>query len=301
LKVPWNGLLLVDKPGGPTSHDLVDLVRRVVGQRRVGHAGTLDPLASGLLPLVLGQATRLVRFLPHDPKCYEGRFRLGLRTTSDDVTGQPLSTHAGPLPAAAVVQRAAGALVGSGLQVPPAVSARKVAGRRLYRLAREGVPVVAEPRPVRVDRFDVEPAADAPAEYRFVAEVSSGTYIRGLVRDLGEDLGCGGALVELRRTAIGPMRPSPDLRLRIDAPPELQALRRCLVPLNSMPLELPTLVVGADEGVQRFLAGALQTMPRPEPAGGNCRVVDGRGTLLGVGEVRDSRLRPRVVLQPRGC
>ena len=131
----WEGLLLIDKPSGPTSHDIVVAVRRASGQSRIGHAGTLDPLASGLLPLVLGHATRLVRFLPHSPKSYTGTFRLGLRTDSDDVTGRTLDRHAGPLPEPHAVVEAAGALIGRQQQVPPRVSARKVGGQRLYRLA----------------------------------------------------------------------------------------------------------------------------------------------------------------------
>ena len=124
----WEGLLLVDKPQGPTSHDIVARIRKATGQRRVGHAGTLDPMASGLLPLVLGRATRLVRFLPHDPKEYRGSLRLGLTTGTDDVTGEVLTCWEAPLPAAVEVLEAAARFVGLSMQVPPAVSAARSAG-----------------------------------------------------------------------------------------------------------------------------------------------------------------------------
>ena len=150
------GLLLVDKPEGPTSHDIVAWVRRASGQRRVGHAGTLDPMASGLLPLVLGAATRLVRFLPSEPKVYRGRFELGWTSHTDDVTGRPLARHDGPLPDADAVIRASGELEGERPQIPPSVSARKVGGVRMYRLARRGVAVEAPASTVVVAGFEIK-------------------------------------------------------------------------------------------------------------------------------------------------
>ena len=188
----WDGLLLIDKSSGPTSHDVVQSVRRLTGQRRVGHAGTLDPLATGLLPVLLGRATRLARFLPHSPKHYEGLLRLGLTTVTDDITGEELTCHAGTLPDPASVAAAAERLQGSHPQIPPAVSARKVGGKRLYRLARQGIRVEAAPRQVDVNRFEIAPVKDDPAQYEFSAEVSGGTYVRALIRDLGAALGCGG-------------------------------------------------------------------------------------------------------------
>ena len=289
---PAEGLLLVDKPEGPTSHDVVATVRRILRQRRTGHAGTLDPMATGLLPLVLGRATRLVRFLPHSPKRYEGELLLGWTSSTDDRTGE-LTRGSGPLPAAPDVLRAAEALVGESLQVPPAVSARRVGGERLYRLARRGETVEAPPSPIRVDRFDLQPA-DEPARYRFVAEVSIGTYVRGLVRDLGNDLGCGAVLHRLRRTRIGPM----DLAGAVPVDPagevDATALAAAVIPLDSMPLSPPvTRVDDADAG--RFRSG--QAIPgAPGDDDGLCRVVDRSGRLLGVAEVRDGRLQPRTVL-----
>lgn len=285
------GMLLVDKPGGPTSHDVVARVRRISGQRRVGHAGTLDPAASGLLPLLLGRATRLLRFLPHSPKLYVGSLRLGLTTTTDDIGGEPLTRHEGALPPEERVIEAAARLRGSSLQSPPAVSARKVGGQRLYRLARRGIRVEAEPRPVEVSRFDLEPAqGPEDGHWSFVAEVSAGTYVRSLVRDLGTGLGCGATLVALRRTAIGPLRVEDAIGL--DAATD--GLAAAVVPMDSMPLWTPSLRLSNPEQVRGFRSGVFLTMEAP--GGGFFAVSDADGRLLGVGEAEGGLLRPRVVL-----
>jgi tRNA pseudouridine55 synthase len=205
LKSSWDGLLLIDKPTGPTSHDVVQRLRGLSGQRRIGHAGTLDPLASGLLPLVLGRATRLVRFLPHSPKVYEGSLQLGLSSDTDDAAGEVTRRHAGPLPAAEAVLLQSRSLLGRSRQAPPRVSARKVGGQRLYRLARRGIRVEAPDREVEVFRFELA-VGDPAGHYDFVAEVTGGTYVRALVRDLGEGLGCGGLLTTLCRTRIASMK-----------------------------------------------------------------------------------------------
>ncbi len=290
----WEGLLLVDKPSGPTSHDIVAAVRRATGGSRVGHAGTLDPLASGLLPLVLGRATRLVRFLPHSPKSYTGTFRLGLSTETDDVTGRALTRHDGPPPAAEEVAAAAREFVGSRAQVPPRVSARKVGGQRLYRLARRGVEVTAPPSVVEVRAFDVAPAERA-GSYEFTVTVSGGTYVRALVRDLGARLGCGGALESLRRTRIGPMR----LEQAVAPPPAGQLSRRSVVPPEEMPLEPPPLRLDLPGDEQRFTRGGTVRLPgRTEIGDGYYRVTAASGRLLGVAEKKDADLKPRVVLAP---
>lgn len=297
----WDGLLLLDKPSGPTSHDLVDRVRAATGERRVGHAGTLDPLASGLLPMVLGRATRLVRYLPVSPKSYHGTLRLGLSTRTDDVAGEVLSRHTGDLPPLERLRSAAAALEGESLQHPPAVSARKVGGRRLYRLAQRGVAVEAEPRPVTVYRFALEPVPDDPAACSFEIDVSGGTYVRALVRDLGRTLGCGSIVTSLRRVAIGPMRPSPALRFEAAMPIDPERLRAELVPLEDMPLEAPRVTVGDESAATRFLAGSVVQLGEPAPEVGVCRVLDARGRLLGIGEVLERVLQPRVVLgRPAG-
>jgi tRNA pseudouridine55 synthase len=197
---PAEGLLLIDKPAGITSHDAVAIVRRAVRVTKVGHAGTLDPMASGLLVLGLGRATRLLRFLGDLPKSYEGTFRLGVETTTLDAEGDV--TGESPVAVTdAQVARAMAAKLGESLQAPPAFSAVKVGGRKLYDAARRGEELRAEPRTIRVDRFDL--VARNGVAVDFVAVVSGGTYVRALAADVGTALGCGAHLTRLRRTAIG--------------------------------------------------------------------------------------------------
>jgi tRNA pseudouridine55 synthase len=291
--VSLDGLLLLDKPGGPTSHDIVNRARRAAGQRRVGHAGTLDPMAAGLLPLVLGRATRLVRFLPAAPKCYEGRLLLGRTTTTDDVTGETLGEHDAPLPPEQAVLEAARALLGRQSQVAPAYSAKRVGGRRLYELARRGEAVPETAAAIEVSRFELTPAG-GPGLYDFVTEVSSGTYVRGLARDLGARLGCGGILTALTRTAIGPLRLAEAHRLP-DELPGPDWVREALIPLESMPLLPPTVRLEDEELARRFSLGAA-VRPALEADSGPARVLAPGGRLLGVGEIREGALHPTVVL-----
>jgi tRNA pseudouridine55 synthase len=194
------GFVLLDKPVGPTSHDMVDVVRRALGIRRVGHAGTLDPPATGLLVVAVGAATRFLRYVQELPKTYRASARLGVRTSTLDATGEVLEVRtvgAGPQD----VRRVAAGFVGEIEQVPPAVSALKVGGRRAHELARRGEEVVLEPRRVRVHELEV---SDVGAEtFDIVVRCSSGTYIRSLVADIGEALGCGAHVTMLRRTTIG--------------------------------------------------------------------------------------------------
>jgi tRNA pseudouridine55 synthase len=293
--VSWEGLLLVDKPQGPTSHDIVDRVRKATGQRRVGHAGTLDPMATGLLPLVLGRATRLVRFLPHAPKEYRGSLRLGLTTSTDDVTGEVLTRPESPLPAAGQVREAAAAFLGRSMQVPPVVSARKVGGERMYRLARKGVEVSAKPAQVEILRFELA-ATERGDTYDFVAEVSAGTYVRSLARDLGAALGCGATLAALRRTAIGPLRPDPELALDPSGPADVARLAAALIPLDRIPLQPPAARLTDETTASRFLHGGAVALPPSLTTEGPAAVYGPDGGLLGVAEARGGRLLPRVVL-----
>jgi tRNA pseudouridine55 synthase len=197
---PIEGLLLVDKPKGVTSHDVVDAARRALGIRRIGHAGTLDPMATGLLILGVGRATRLLRFLADLPKTYEGTGLLGVETDTLDAEGEVVRTAAVSVDGAAL-ERAMAARVGASMQPPPAYSAVKVGGRRLYDAARTGQPVEAAPRPVRIDTFDL--LAFDPPRFDFRVTTSGGTYVRVLVADVGADVGSGAHLIRLVRTAIG--------------------------------------------------------------------------------------------------
>ncbi|WP_248960350.1 tRNA pseudouridine(55) synthase TruB [Sphaerisporangium perillae] len=203
---PPSGLIIVDKPAGWTSHDVVGKMRRLAGTRRVGHAGTLDPMATGVLVIGVEKATRLLGHLALTEKGYDATIRLGMTTTTDDAEGEPLAE----IPAGQVtdeaIRKGVAALTGPIMQVPPQVSAIKVNGERAYKRARAGEEVELQARPVTVHAFDVTAIRRAGDAVEFDASVrcSSGTYIRSLARDLGAALGVGGHLTALRRTRVGP-------------------------------------------------------------------------------------------------
>jgi tRNA pseudouridine55 synthase len=294
----WDGLLPVDKPAGPTSHDLVASVRSWTGAR-VGHTGTLDPPATGLLLLVMGGATRLARFLPDAPKTYEGILELGITTTTDDLAGDVVRRHEGALPGADVVISASASQLGLQFQVPPAFSARQVGGTRMYRMARRGVVVEAKASEVEIERFELAPT-DRPDRFTYLMVVSTGTYVRAVVRDLGLALGCGAAVASLRRTAIGPL----DVGRAVTLPRERSswgdAFRSGLIPLDAMPLRLPSIPLDSHGDVLRFVAGGVvpvETAHLPDPT--LVAVRDDGGRLLGVGHASEGTVRPRVVLPRR--
>ena len=206
---PPPGLVIVDKPSGMTSHDVVARVRRIMGTRKVGHAGTLDPMATGVLVLGIERATKLLGHLSLDRKSYLATIRLGSSTTTDDAEGEVLTTASADAVAAvpdADVDAGVAALTGDLQQVPSAVSAVKVDGKRAYARVRAGEEVVLPPRPVQVYRFDVldRRRVDGGIELDAMVDCSSGTYVRALARDLGAGLGIGGHLQALRRTTVGP-------------------------------------------------------------------------------------------------
>jgi len=296
----WDGLLPIDKPTGPTSHDIVARVRFATGSRRVGHTGTLDPSATGLLLLVLGRATRLARFVPQAPKTYRGVFALGVTTTTDDLAGDVVNRHEGPLPDAENVLAAAALRLGRQLQVPPAFSARQVDGKRMYRLARRGVVVDAPATEIVVDRLDLAPTA-APDLWTYDMVVSGGTYVRAIVRDLGVFLGCGAAVASLRRTAIGPMRVDDALTIPHEKTALRDAVRGRLIPIDTMPLDLPSIALASPLDVIRFAAGgavAIEANHLEDSA--LAAVRDDLGRLLGIGHKGEGTLTPRMVV-PRGA
>jgi tRNA pseudouridine55 synthase len=202
---PSDGLVVVDKPAGLTSHDVVARMRRIAGTRRVGHAGTLDPMATGVLVLAVGNATRLLSHLDLDGKTYAARIRLGQATTTDDAEGEITATVDATNLTPAQVLAAHDRLVGDIMQVPSSVSAIKVAGERAYKRVRAGESIELAARPVTVSRFDVLAIVPAGAYLDVDVEVdcSAGTYIRALARDLGSVLGVGGHLTMLRRLRVG--------------------------------------------------------------------------------------------------
>jgi tRNA pseudouridine55 synthase len=276
------GLLLIDKPQGVTSHDVVDVVRRGLAARKVGHAGTLDPMATGLLLIGVGRATRLLRFLGALPKTYEGSMRLGIETTTLDADGDVVR-ETGVDVTDAKVGDAMRALVGESLQRPPAYSAVKVGGRKLYEAAREGERLEAEPRPIRVDAFDLV-SYEAP-DVTFRVTCSGGTYVRVLASDVGAALSCGAHLIALRRTAIGPY--SVDDAVAPDRAGEP-------LPLDAAVGHLPRLDIDADEAVAASHGRPLGPAGLTGPYG----VFGPDGHLIGVYEDDGPRARPQVILAP---
>lgn len=198
-----DGVAVIDKPAGWTSHDVVAKARSVLGTRKVGHSGTLDPDATGVLVLGVGRATRLLRYVTGLPKSYEAEIVLGIETDTLDSAGQVTARHDMAGVSAERIRAAVAALTGEILQVPPMVSAVKVGGRRLHTLARAGVEVEREARPVTVHRFEVAPVPGTDAVLSAVVDCSSGTYVRVIAADLGRALGGGAHLRSLRRTAVG--------------------------------------------------------------------------------------------------
>jgi len=283
----WSGLLPVDKPAGVTSHDVVERARRSLGIRAIGHLGTLDPGASGLLLLVVGAATRCASVWQGGTKVYEGTARFGLVTDTQDTEGAVLERHEAAV-TAEQVGAAAARLTGDLLQVPPMVSALKHEGRRLHELARRGETVERKPRPVRVDAW--EWLAFEPPDARFRVTCSGGTYVRTLVHDLGASLGCGAALAALRRTRSGPFALEDACAWRdlVDSAAGALLDRRGIAldrALETLPAV--TLDAAASESVGR--GGFAAVEPRDAPIGAGRRSVvlrDDDGRALGLGELR---------------
>ena len=285
-----NGLVVVDKEAGWTSHDVVARCRRIFGQRRVGHAGTLDPDATGVLLVGLGRATRLLRFLTALPKTYTTDIVLGTATSTLDASGEVTGTYDMSHVTAEMVRAAAQALTGEIEQVPPMVSAVKVGGRRLHDLARQGVEVERDARPVTVYRFAIEPDPVRPGVYRAEVECSSGTYVRVLAHDLGIALGGGAHLADLRRTRIGSFAEAearPLDRIDVDA---------VLTPAQAM-RDLEHVIVEPPVAASIRTGLPLDRVPLGAAGDGPWAMLDERGNLLAVYEATGTdRIRPAVVL-----
>lgn len=291
--VQVNGLVVVDKEAGWTSHDVVARCRRTFGQKRVGHAGTLDPDATGVLLVGLGRATRLMRFLTALPKTYEAEVVLGSATSTLDSSGDVTGTWDMEDVTLSAVRQAALALTGAIEQVPPMVSAVKVDGRRLYALAREGIEVERVARPVTVHRYDVMPGM-TPGVFRIEVECSSGTYVRVLAADLGEALGGGAHLRNLRRTRIGSFT-TEDARLVDELTPAV-----VLTPAQAM-RDLDQVVVPID--AQKLVARGLplDRVPLGVAGDGPWGLVDEAHHLLAVYEATETdRIKPAVVIESAG-
>ena len=196
-----NGLLVVDKPGGMTSHDVVSRVRRLTGEQSVGHLGTLDPMATGVLPLLLGKFTRLAQFFSTAEKTYTGTIRLGFATDTYDAEGEPVGPITEPCLTLEEVRHAASPFRGDIEQMPPAFSAKKIGGKPAYKLAREGKPVELKPKTIHIYEFSIAEIDGHTASFQI--KVSAGGYVRSVAHELGQALGCGAHLSSLRRTQAG--------------------------------------------------------------------------------------------------
>jgi len=287
------GVINLDKPVGPTSHDMVAIMRRLTGMRRIGHAGTLDPLASGVLPILVGAATRFSRDLAGGDKRYLAVIRLGWRSATDDAQG-PIE-RGGSLPADEAVATALASFVGTFEQRPPAFSARKIGGRAAHRLARKGEAVTLSTRPVTVHAIELleigrnEDHVDVHIDLR----CGPGTYVRSIARDLGDRLGSGGYLIELRRTAVGSLLAekavSPERLEVLAAEGRLEAV---LLDVGAL-LPLPKVALGTEDA-HRFLHGSKVRVEPTSSVGRNAVFSD--GTLLGIGRVEGDLLQPETVL-----
>lgn len=286
-----DGILPVDKPVGPTSHDAVAIARRALGMRRIGHTGTLDPFASGLLLLCLGPSTRLSEYLTALPKRYLATVRLGAATATDDHTGEVISrSDAWREIDEPAIRAALAAQTGVIQQVPPRFSAKKVDGERMYAVARRGGEVELDPVAVTVHRIELV-RAELP-ELELEVECSSGTYIRSIARDVGEALGVGGHLTALRRTRVG----THDVQaaLPLDALGDAEAAARALLPPAAALAHLPRAVVDAEQA-RAVANGRAVEAPEGLPAGEPVALVSADGALLAIAERRAEQLHPRKV------
>ena len=280
-----NGIILVDKPSDWTSHDVVSKLRGILHERRIGHSGTLDPLATGLLVVFVGRATRAVEFAEADSKEYIAELRLGVSTDTQDITGNTLKSS-NSLPSRAELEQALGAFKGEISQIPPMYSAIKVGGKKLYELARQGESVERKPRKITIDMLDI--IGENDGDYILDIVCSKGTYIRTLCNDIGDALGCGGCMSSLRRVKAGVF--SIEQAYTID---EIQAaanngeLDASLISVDRLFSEYPALTV-SDMAEKKLCNGNIIKLVSPN---GIYRVYSQTGVFLLLGEVADNKLK----------
>jgi tRNA pseudouridine55 synthase len=281
-----DGIIVVDKPEGLTSHDVVNRVRRLANTRKVGHLGTLDPMATGVLPLMLGRATRLAQFFSGGEKTYDARMQFGWSTDTYDRQGEPASERVEPRFTRAELEAVLAQFRGSFLQTPPPFSAKKVAGTPAYRLARKGTPVDLHPVEVRVFDLDLLEFEGATARVRL--RCSAGTYLRGIAHDAGRALGCGSFLTALRRTASAEFTEAQAFTL--EALGDLARagnLREALIPAARVLPEFPNAAVDTVTAGQIRQGKDFRLSPFVERSGSKyVKAVSPEGDLIAIGEVR---------------
>lgn len=280
-----NGIMLIDKPCDWTSHDVVGKLRGILHERRIGHSGTLDPMATGLLVVFVGRATRAVEFAEADSKEYIAGLRLGISTDTQDITGNTLKSS-NSLPSRAELEQALSAFKGEISQIPPMYSAIKVGGRKLYELARRGESVERKPRRVTIDKLDI--IGENESDYVLDVVCSKGTYIRTLCNDIGDTLGCGGCMSSLRRVKAGAFSIEQAHTIKeIQAAADNGGLDEIIIPVDRLFSAYPELTV-RDTAEKKLRNGNVIKLAAPN---GTYRVYTETGGFLLLGEASDNKLK----------
>jgi tRNA pseudouridine55 synthase len=292
-----NGILLLDKPSGITSNDALQQVKRLYFARKAGHTGSLDPLASGVLPICMGEATKVSAFLLDSDKRYRVRCRLGVRTTTADADGEVLETRPVGVYSPQQLEAVLGQFRGRIQQTPPMYSALKHQGQRLYKLARQGVEVEREPRAVEIYELEVVGQGEDWLEIR--VHCSKGTYVRTLAEDIGDRLGCGAHVSALRRTAVGPYGDDKLVSLEtLKALKEndMPAMDELLLPIESALSQWPGVDLSTDAAF--YLQQGQPVLVPHAPTSGWVRLYEGNHSFLGMGEILDDgRVAPRRLMR----
>lgn len=279
------GILLIDKPLGITSHDVIARLRRKLQTKRVGHAGTLDPLATGLLVVAVGPATRFLQYLPLEPKEYIGTVKFGIETTTQDAEGEIVAEKTVPADLMSAIDQALPQFKGAISQIPPLYSAVKKEGKPLYVYARRGEDVEREPRNVYISEVEVLEQNGNEVDVRVVC--SGGTYMRTWAHDLGQNLGCGAHLSGLRRTRVGKFSIDDAITLE-------EATADDLLPLSEALPPVPLVQLNSHQ-VHAIRHGQAIGWARP-PAGLYCGLLDPRGEIVGMARIEDQQLQPECVI-----
>jgi tRNA pseudouridine55 synthase len=294
-----DGFLLIDKPAGPTSHDIVNIVRKWSGQRRVGHTGTLDPAATGLLVMVLGQATRLSQWMTRAEKEYEGAALFGIGTATLDAMGRETDRFPCDF-SAAELKKAAADMLGDSIQVPPKYSAVKIKGKPAYAWARQGLEPQLAGRPITIKSFSITMTGQGKfptAEFKLVC--SSGTYVRSVIADLGAALNCPAHLTALRRIRVGRFNLDEAVTVPELTQLSLEGAGKILLPLRAG-LDMPEVVI-EEEDMALLLNGRAVRSAGPKPPGSPGEIVKIIGPhhdeLLGLGKIQDDRVKPFTVIK----
>jgi tRNA pseudouridine55 synthase len=289
----WCGMVAVDKPAGFTSREIVDKIAKIVRPAKAGHAGTLDPLATGVLVIAVGSATRLISYVQQGRKKYVGQFRLGQRSDTDDISGQVTTGGDWTGITEPMLTEAIRPFVGTILQVPPQYSAVHVDGRRAYALARRGQAVELPARPVEVHSLRV--TRFQPPDFELEIDCGSGTYVRSIGRDLGESLGCGAVMTSLRRLAVGSF--TVENAIPFDSLDASRLEHAIQPPLNAI-ADLPRRVVDGDEirALRQGRTIEIGSLP-PVDSGTEVALIDINQSLIGVARVGagDRRLQPHII------